>query len=54
MNAGCKSVLVKTGYGMETINVLQKQNKFPSFVAENLMDAVNFIIKDLSGVKIGA
>lgn len=54
MNAGCKSVLVKTGYGMETINELQKQNKFPSFVAENLMDAVNFIIKDLSGVKIGA
>jgi D,D-heptose 1,7-bisphosphate phosphatase len=54
MNAGCKSVLVKTGYGMKFINELQKQNKFPSFVAENLMDAVNFIIKDLSGVKIGA
>jgi len=54
MNAGCKSILVKTGYGKETISMLQKQNKFPSFVAENLMDAVNFIIKDISGEKIGA
>lgn len=53
-NAGCKSILVKTGYGVETISMLQKQNKFPSFVAENLMDAVNFIIKDISGEKIGA
>ncbi len=52
-NAGCKSILVKTGYGLESINVLQKQNKFPSFVAESLMDAVNFIIKDISGEKIG-
>ncbi|AFH49163.1 Histidinol phosphatase-like protein [Ignavibacterium album JCM 16511] len=52
-NAGCKAILVKTGYGMESINVLQKQNKFPSFVAENLMDAANFIIKDISGEKIG-
>lgn len=54
INAGCKSILVKTGYGKETICMLQKQNKFPSFVAENLMDAVNFIIKDISGEKIGA
>lgn len=53
MNSGCKSILVKTGYGKETISMLQKQNKFPSFVAENLMDAVNFIIKDISGEKIG-
>ncbi|BDQ01773.1 HAD family hydrolase [Ignavibacterium sp.] len=52
-NAGCKAILVKTGYGLESINVLQKQNKFPSFVAENLMDAANFIIKDISGEKIG-
>lgn len=52
-NAGCKSILVKTGYGLESINMLQKQNKFPSFVAENLMDAANFIIKDISGEKIG-
>lgn len=52
-NAGCKAILVKTGYGMESIYVLQKQNKFPSFVAENLMDAANFIIKDISGEKIG-
>lgn len=52
-NAGCKAILVKTGYGKETISMLQKQNKFPSFVAENLMDAANFIIKDISGEKFG-
>lgn len=54
INAGCKSILVKSGYGMETISMLQKKNKFPSFVAENLMDAVNFIINDISGEKIRA
>ncbi len=45
-----KSVLVKTGNGAESISILQKDNNFPSFVAENLTDACNFIIKDSSGV----
>ncbi len=48
-NAGIKTVLVKTGYGMETLSILQKQNKFPSFVAENISDACNIIIKDYTG-----
>lgn len=48
-NAGCRTILVKTGYGLESISMLQLQNKFPSFVAENLMDAVKFISKDISG-----
>ncbi len=50
-NAGLKTVLVKTGYGKESISILQKQNNFPSFVAENLIDASNYIYKDFTGVK---
>jgi D,D-heptose 1,7-bisphosphate phosphatase len=48
-NAGCKFVLIKTGNGLESISALQKQNKFPSFAAANLMDAVNFIQNDFDG-----
>lgn len=48
-NAGLKTVLVKTGYGAESISILQKQNKIPTFVAENLVQACNFIINDFSG-----
>lgn len=48
-NAGIKTILVKTGYGMETLSILQKQNKFPSFVAENISDACNIIINDYTG-----
>lgn len=48
-NAGCKTILVKTGNGKESFIVLQKQNKFPSFVAEDLMDAVNYISNEISG-----
>ena len=49
MNAGIKTILVKTGYGRETLYMLQKENKFPNFVAENLLDAGNFILTDLNG-----
>jgi D,D-heptose 1,7-bisphosphate phosphatase len=48
-NAGLKTVLVKTGYGMESISILQKQNIFPSFVAENITDACNLIFEDFTG-----
>ena len=44
--AKVKTILVKTGYGTESISILQKRNYFPSFVAENLTDAYNFIIND--------
>lgn len=53
-NAGCRTILVKTGYGLESINMLQLQNKFPSFVAENLMDAVKYISKEISGENYSA
>ncbi len=44
--ANLKTILVKTGNGLESISILQKDNYFPSFVAENLSDACNFIIND--------
>jgi len=53
-NAGIKAILVKTGKGMESISVLQKENKFPTFVAENLMEACQFIIKDSIGDTLSA
>lgn len=49
INACVKTLLVKTGYGLETLSILQKQNKFPSFVSENISDACNIIINDYSG-----
>lgn len=48
-NAGVKSILVKTGKGKESFSMLQKENNFPTFVAENLTEAGNFIIKDSFG-----
>ncbi|QQS37830.1 MAG: HAD family hydrolase [Ignavibacteriales bacterium] len=48
-NSGIKTILVKTGYGLDSLSILQKQNKFPSFVAENISDACKIIINDFSG-----
>lgn len=48
-NAGMKSILVKTGNGTESFSILQKQNKIPTFVAENLAQACRFIINDFCG-----
>jgi D,D-heptose 1,7-bisphosphate phosphatase len=44
INAGTKTILVKTGYGMNEINRLKKENIFPTFVAENLPDACMYIL----------
>ena len=52
MSAELKTILVKTGYGVESISILQNENYFPSFVAENLTEACKFIINDSSGVMI--
>jgi len=49
INAGLKTVLVKTGYGVDSISILQKQNIFPSFVADNISDACKFIYEDFTG-----
>jgi D-glycero-D-manno-heptose 1,7-bisphosphate phosphatase len=50
-NANLKTVLVKTGYGEESFSILQKLNKIPTFVAENILDASKFINKDFVGEK---
>ncbi len=54
INANIKSILVKTGKGLDSISILQNENYFPSFVAENLREACNFIIKDSFGETISA
>jgi D,D-heptose 1,7-bisphosphate phosphatase len=50
-NAGLKTILVKTGYGKESFSILQKQNKFPTFVAQNIIEVCSFIKKDFIGEK---
>jgi D-glycero-D-manno-heptose 1,7-bisphosphate phosphatase len=49
-NAGVKTILVKTGYGEESLSMLQKQNIFPTFVAQNMLEVSKIIQKDFSGV----
>ena len=48
-NANLKTILVLTGYGKDSFSILQKLNKMPSFVAENILDASKFINHDLTG-----
>ncbi len=50
-NSGLKTILVKTGYGKESFSILKKQNKFPTFVAHDLIEVCNFIQKDCIGEK---
>ena len=50
-NSGLKTILVKTGYGEESISILQKQNNLPTFVAQNISEICEIIKNDLSGVK---
>jgi D-glycero-D-manno-heptose 1,7-bisphosphate phosphatase len=54
MNANIKTILVKTGKGGESFSILQNGNKLPSFVAENLMEATKYIIKDSFGETFSA
>ena len=51
INANLKTILVKTGYGKESFSILQKLNKIPTFVAENILDACKIINKDFLGDK---
>jgi D,D-heptose 1,7-bisphosphate phosphatase len=46
INAGVKTILVKTGIGGESFSVLKKQNKFPTFVALNIIEVSSIIKKD--------
>ena len=47
INAGLKTILVKTGYGEESFSILKKQNKFPTFVAQNISEVSSIIKKDI-------
>ena len=49
-NAGLKTILVKTGNGKKSLDVLKIQNNLPSFVAQNIFDSCNFIQNDFLGV----
>lgn len=49
MNLNMKTILVKTGQGRESLSILQKRNKLPTFVANNFLDASNFIKNDYNG-----
>jgi len=46
-NAGVKTILVRTGKGEESFSILQKENNFPTFVADNLINACTFILGDI-------
>jgi len=46
-NAGIKTILVRTGKGEESFFILQKENNLPTFVADNLLSACNFILADI-------
>lgn len=50
INAEVKTILVKTGNGKDSISILQKENKFPTFVADNILDACKFIENETRGV----
>ncbi|MBI3650506.1 MAG: D-glycero-beta-D-manno-heptose 1,7-bisphosphate 7-phosphatase [Acidobacteria bacterium] len=43
-NAGAQGVLVRTGYGNETLAHIERWPCYPSLVAENLLDAVTRIL----------
>lgn len=49
LSLNLKTILVKTGNGRESLSILQKRNNLPSFVANNFLDACNFITNDFNG-----
>jgi D-glycero-D-manno-heptose 1,7-bisphosphate phosphatase len=49
INAGLKTILVKTGYGQDSFYILKNENKIPTFVADDILQAAQYIYKDYSG-----
>lgn len=47
-NAGCKGILVKTGYGSQIVEIKEKNKIMPDYIANTIEDAVNWVIKDLN------
>lgn len=52
-NANLKTILVLTGYGKDSFSILQKENKIPTFVADNILDAAKIIKNDISENLVG-
>ncbi len=53
INAGCKTILLKSDVYKDELSLLQKENMTPDYYAENLLDAANYIIeKELLQEKI--
>ena len=52
INAGVKTVLIKTNNYKEEINILINENKSPNFVAANFIEATNLIYNDFSGAQV--
>jgi D-glycero-D-manno-heptose 1,7-bisphosphate phosphatase len=46
MKVGAKSVLVRTGYGRETEEKLLHSGIIPDYIADDILDAVSWIMKD--------
>lgn len=44
LNIEAKSILVLTGFGQESLPKLEKKGITPAYVAQNLLDAVNWIL----------
>ena len=48
INAGVKTILLNSDKSSDEINSLKKEVKSPNFVANNFLDAVNFIQQDIN------
>ncbi|MEK7871442.1 MAG: D-glycero-beta-D-manno-heptose 1,7-bisphosphate 7-phosphatase [Nitrospirota bacterium] len=46
-NVGAKGILVRTGYGSETIDAVRDQEGLPGLVKEDLLSAVRWIKEDI-------
>jgi len=49
LDAGVKSILLKSDFLEKEISTLHSRSKNPNFIAANFKDACEYIIKDLSG-----
>jgi len=46
LNAGTKTIFMLTGHGKEHVNEIKKEGLNPDFIAENFLQAAEFIIKN--------
>jgi D-glycero-D-manno-heptose 1,7-bisphosphate phosphatase len=51
LNIGAKSILVLTGFGKSANFQLEEAGISPAYIAENLLDAVNWILNDIKKTK---